>query len=211
MRGDFLNQEERSIVMGKKPSRKEMDAVVKELAGILKPKPPLKDDVKDAQRMKQIKKLASLLAGDTISKETSDFLTEQGIEFKAVVKPKKKTPAKKTPAKKTPAKKTPAKKDEKKTPAKKTPAKKDEKKTPAKKKAATPKKAKKPGVIATIFELVKTKGPITEDNIVKALVKKFPDRQEQSMRNTVKVQLPNRMSRERNVKIEKTDKGFVMK
>jgi hypothetical protein len=94
-------------------------------------------------------------------------------------------------------------------------------KEPAKKKAAAKAKAapakktaakKGPGVIATIFEMLKgSKRAMTEDQIVAKLKKAFPDREEKSMRSTVKVQLPGRMSREKSVKIERTDKGFVMK
>lgn len=71
--------------------------------------------------------------------------------------------------------------------------------------------AKGPGVIATIAEIVKTKGPITADGILTILVKKFPDREEKSMRNTIKIQLPNRMATERKMKIVTTDKGFLVK
>lgn len=94
----------------------------------------------------------------------------------------------------------------------------DKGKTPPKKKATAKKKAaagkknagekkeKKPGVIATILDMITAK-PMTEDQIVAALVKKFPDRLEESMRKTVKVQLPNRMSKEKGVNIVKDDKG----
>lgn len=59
--------------------------------------------------------------------------------------------------------------------------------TPAKK--AT---VKKLGVVATILSLISAK-PMTKDSIVAELVKKFPDRQENSMRSTVNVQIPGRV------------------
>lgn len=69
---------------------------------------------------------------------------------------------------------------------------------------------KKAGVIQKIFDLVKD-GPITKEKILAQLVKSFPDRQESGMRKTIQVQLPGRMSREKKVKIEETEKGFQIK
>ena len=83
---------------------------------------------------------------------------------------------------------------------------KPKKKTSAKKKTDSKPKEKKVGVIATILELI-TKKPMTEDQIVAQLVKSFPDRNEVSMRKTVKTQLPNRMAKEKNINIEQDDKG----
>lgn len=65
---------------------------------------------------------------------------------------------------------------------------------------------KKIGVIAKIQELI-TNNPLTEDEIVTALGKTFPDRPLEGMRKTVRVQLPNRMGKEKKIKIEKNDKG----
>ncbi len=73
------------------------------------------------------------------------------------------------------------------------------------------KETSKPGVIDTIFNLLREKGPITKDQILAELAKKFPERKEDSMKATINVQLPSRMARERGVKIEHTDKGYVIK
>ena len=61
---------------------------------------------------------------------------------------------------------------------------------------ATPKKA---GVIATIVECIIKSGKkgISKDNILKVLVKKFPEREEEKMKVTVGVQVPSRISKEK--------------
>lgn len=74
------------------------------------------------------------------------------------------------------------------------------------------KKVKGPGVISTILEAIKGKGPVTKEAILKVLVKKFPDRAEDAMGKTIQAQLsgkkrPLRMEREKNVKFKISDKG----
>jgi len=96
-----------------------------------------------------------------------------------------------------------SKKSSKKAPAKK---KKAAKKAPAKKKKASG--PKKPGVIASIVEFLKaSKRPLNKEQILAKLEKRFPDRKADAMLSTIKVQLPNRLNREKNLKIKKTDKG----
>lgn len=64
---------------------------------------------------------------------------------------------------------------------------------------------KKPGVIASILEIIKTaKEPVTELQITKQLAERFPDKAESSLGNTVKAQIggkaqPLRMESEKNV------------
>ena len=82
-----------------------------------------------------------------------------------------------------------------------------ENKSASGKKKSAPKKAKGPGVIASIQEIITDKGPINKAGILKILVKKFPDREEESMEKTVNVQIPNRMSKEKGINIEVDDKG----
>lgn len=68
---------------------------------------------------------------------------------------------------------------------------------------------KGPGVISTILDLV-TNAPktgVSKDEILAKLVEMFPDRTPEAMKKTINVQLPARMSKERNVKIEKLDTG----
>jgi hypothetical protein len=78
-----------------------------------------------------------------------------------------------------------------------------EKTEKAKKEPKAKTESKGPGVIASIFEFVQA-GPVKESDIVKQLVKRFPERTEDSMTKTVKAQIgsnkqPVRMEREKNV------------
>lgn len=84
----------------------------------------------------------------------------------------------------------------------------------AKKKVVKKAPAKKgPGVIASILDIIKNRGPITKDGILKRLVKIFPNRPAEHMKATVGCQVPGRLNREKNAKIKKNDKGeyFVSK
>ena len=139
--------------------------------------------------------------------------------------PKKKAAGKKTPAKKTPAKSrkkaapveedvdddddfdddeyeepAPKKKAGKKAPAKKAPAKK-----------ASGDKKKTPGVIASIVEFLQkasSKKPITKEDIVAKLTDRFPDRDPESMAKTVNVQIPTRLMSDKDIVVEKNEKGY---
>lgn len=71
-------------------------------------------------------------------------------------------------------------------------------------KSSTP-KAKKLGIIATILVMIGKK-PMTRDQILTALVKKFPDRRKEGMWITVQTQVPLRLTRKGH-KITKDDKG----
>ena len=64
----------------------------------------------------------------------------------------------------------------------------------------------RPGVIATIQELITAK-PMDKDELLLALVKKFPDRPPAGMAKTIQAQLPNRMAKERGIKIAKSKDG----
>jgi len=77
----------------------------------------------------------------------------------------------------------------------------------AEKSAESPgKKPAGPGVIATIVSLIEGSGKkgVTKEEILTALTKAFPDRKVESMKNTINVQVPNRISKER-FPIEKID------
>ena len=82
-----------------------------------------------------------------------------------------------------------------------------------KKKVKAPKepKEKKPGVLSTILEVLKKGKPITKEGILAVLVKRFPDRASESMAKTINVQVPNRIAKEHKVKIDKTEKGYVIR
>lgn len=86
---------------------------------------------------------------------------------------------------------------------------------PAKKDKKADKKAdKKPkgegviGVIAKILLAASEKKPVTKDAIVEKLTDKFEDRDPDSMRGTVNVQVPSRISKERDITVHKNDKGY---
>lgn len=88
-------------------------------------------------------------------------------------------------------------------------------KDPAKKKEG-PKKAGNggPGIIASILEFITESGKegIAKENILKKLTKRFPDRAEASMKNTVNVQVPGKLSRDKGITISKTEQGtFYLK
>jgi hypothetical protein len=75
-----------------------------------------------------------------------------------------------------------------------------------------PKKSRKPGVIATIVSLIEEAGEegITKDAILEALVAKFPERASIPMKNTINVQVPGRITKER-FPVEKLDDGRYRK
>lgn len=90
---------------------------------------------------------------------------------------------------------------------------KDKKKGKAKKPAKEKKepKEKKPGVIASIVEILKTgsaKKPLTKTQIHDRLKKKFPDRPEASMWTTINIQVPSRLRVDRNVVVQKNTEGY---
>lgn len=75
------------------------------------------------------------------------------------------------------------------------------------KKVAKKKAPKGPGVISTILEIIKTKGPVSKEQIQSALTRKFPDRPKDGMMNTINIQVPSRLNKEKNAKIKKNAKG----
>ena len=77
---------------------------------------------------------------------------------------------------------------------------------PAKRKAAK-KSSGKPGVIQTILETLVEHGPITHLGIVGKLKKVFPERNENSMMGTVRVQVPNRIRNERKLDVRRDKSG----
>jgi hypothetical protein len=67
------------------------------------------------------------------------------------------------------------------------------------------KKEKTVGVVKSIVELIEKSGQkgISKEEILEELIKRFPDRQPTSMKNTINVQVPTRISKER-FPLEKT-------
>ena len=90
-----------------------------------------------------------------------------------------------------------------------------EKEDPKETPKETPKKATKkgPGVIATIADVIEkggTKG-VSKEEILEVLVKTFPDKAKESMKNTINVQVPNRISKEKFVLIKLDTGNFCKK
>lgn len=114
----------------------------------------------------------------------------------------------------------PAKKKDKKTavPAKSEdsasdkPAKKKDKPATKPAKATKGDAASKPGVIQTIIDTLKKankKAPISRADILKVLVKKFPEREESSMKNTVALQVPKCLLDRKGIEVKgDSKKGF---
>lgn len=79
-------------------------------------------------------------------------------------------------------------------------------------KTANKKVNSKPGVIATIASTIQAAGKkgITKDDILKTLVKKFPDRNKDSMQVTINAQLPTRIASQ-GFEVGRNDQGAYFK
>lgn len=206
-----------------------------ELLG-LDPAIPTKKNTDEDLIIEKICEAAELIEeGDEVSEETIEVLTEleaPGFEAEEAEedpeedpepeeKPAKKSkkedekpaakPADKKKAKKEEAEEDPEPEEEDEKPAKKS-AKKEEKKPAAKKEAPAKKKEKGPGVIQTIADLIEGAGKkgISKDDILKELEETFPDKALDSMKGTINVQVPNRISRER-FQVERLENGNYRK
>ena len=60
------------------------------------------------------------------------------------------------------------------------------------------------GVIATIISCIE-KGPIKKEKILEVLIKEFPEREEKAMKNTISVQIPARIKKEKNDSLFKNE------
>ena len=128
--------------------------------------------------------------GDTFSPETEEVLealkedNEAEIEEEEEPAEEEAKPVRKAAAKAA----APAAKE-------KAPAAAKEKKGPIKKAG----EEGKPGIIQTIVSLIEGSGKkgITKEEILDELKENFPDRNEQSMKNTINVQVPARISKEK--------------
>ena len=138
--------------------------------------------------------------------EEEDEEEEEEEEPAKPVKGKGKAPAKPEPSAKEKGKKQPEPEEED--------EEEEEDEKPAKKKTES-KKGKKvggPGIIASIAKYIEEAGKkgISKEEILKKLKKDFPEREEASMKNTINVQVPNRMSKERFA-IKKLENGNFAK
>lgn len=68
----------------------------------------------------------------------------------------------------------------------------------------------KPGIIATVIEFLKMaskKKPLTVDTCIQKVLKKFPDRQESSLRNTITSQLSSQLRANKDMDVRKHPEG----
>jgi chemotaxis response regulator CheB len=174
-----------------KITKEQLENAVAELNDkICDPPISLKNEKKAKKQILEASKLIEKT--DKITKETMEVinaLKEKKEKKSDKVKPEKKEGKKSTKA-------TKAKKSEK------------SKKTEDKPKKSS--KSKGVGVIATILKTI-TEKPSSKESILKKLVKAFPDRDEQSMSKTIQAQLPNRMAKEKGIKITEKDGKFSTK
>lgn len=186
---------------------KELKAAAKELNEVLGIDPPIETKVgvkkKDLQE-KLLEAAEMIEEGDVedISKETFEVLDDVGAEFDFETPLDEDDPEE--PEEKEEEEEEEEKEEEK--PAKKT---KTAKKEGPKK--ATGKNGK--GVIGTIramLEKTSKKKPISKAEIVEELIEQFPDRNQKSMKNTVNVQVPGRVSKEA-FEVKKTEDGKFYK
>ena len=128
---------------------------------------------------------------DVFTQRTADVLRALGVETKFNIKEEKKMSSKMRSKVKT-----------------KTVGKKIEKKVPVSKQKDGGKKGE--GVLATILKTI-TDNPTSKEGILKQLVKKFPDRVEDAMKKTINAQIPNRMAKEKGIKITEKDGKYSTK
>lgn len=193
---DHLNKKVSSV------SRKEIAEVTKDLGSN-----------KTTQRALSELKSEGKLTVSTDKKTSQNFYCSTEPAKKETTKKNK--PAKKTekkPGKKNESKKDSAGKSNKKGSAKKTkPAKKDKtKKTKPTKGKSTKKTSKRNmGVIASIIKCI-SKKPRSKKQILKILVKKFPERSEESMKKTVSLQVPTFLRKTKSLNVQRIDKKYFI-
>lgn len=150
----------------------------------------LVEDIKAASRLRDLKDIATeydqfkAIRGKLSSFKTVDDLRE---EMLGVLTGKEEAPA---PVEK-PGKDSSGRKEKVENPTKE--------KTPKEPKEKKEKGKKGPGIIETIAHTIEKAGKkgVSKEDILKVLVEKFPDKEEKSMKATINVQVPGRISKER--------------
>jgi len=147
---------------------------------------------------------------DKITKETAETLLSLGVKVPGFTKKAPTAPAR-GKKEETPADTNEGGSDDDGETDEKT--EKEEAKAKAKKdKKVKAGKTEGPGIIATIALTIEGAGKkgVTKDEILKVLVTNFPDKVETSMKNTINVQVPNRISKEKFL-VAKTEDGHYYK
>lgn len=177
-------------------SEKALRAAAKEVNEVVGVEPPINTKAPVAEliaKLKEAKEKVIDPAQDEFTEATQAVLDELEDDVEEVPPVPKRKP-KPAPVEEDEAPEEEAE-EEAETTAKKAP-KKEGKKGTAPKKAGEP---GKPGIIATIVSLVEGSGKkgITKAEILAELVANFPDRSEDSMKNTINVQVPARINKEK--------------
>jgi len=91
-------------------------------------------------------------------------------------------------------------------------AKKDDAKKKAKKPIDISNNRSKPGILASIIEFLQNNAPITKEQILKRLIKRFPGRPPKGMKRTVWSQLPptDLLGKKKGIKIRKNKEGMFL-
>ncbi len=74
-------------------------------------------------------------------------------------------------------------------------------------------KSKGPGVIASIIEFLTkatAKRPLTKEQLADRLEKRFPERGRGAMLRTINCQVPTRLRKEKELDVQKNDKGYFI-
>lgn len=173
------------------------------LTAVLGLDPQIGTDSKKQMKKDLVEAAKLITPGDlsALHKDTVSVLKELGVSCSEEKKAKKAKKEKKE--KKTEETEETAELEGKK-------GKKERKTEEPEKKEKKEKGERKEGVISTIISLIK-KGPITKEKILKELERKFPERNVDGMKKTLHIQLGGRLAREKNLKIENTEKGYKIK
>lgn len=68
-----------------------------------------------------------------------------------------------------------------------------------------------PGIIESIIEFLRTGTsgrPLTKDEVLKRLTKRFPDRSADAMKTTISIQIPSRIKSDRGIVVRKNENGY---
>ena len=182
-------------------SEKALRAAAKEVNEVVGVEPPINTKAPVSELIEKLKEAKETVidpAQDEFTEATQavlDELDEPQEEAKAPTRKPKPAPVKEEEPEEDPDE-DPEEEEVVEKKSSKKPAKKEGAKKEGPKKAGEP---GKPGIIATIVSLIEESGKkgITKAEILKELVDRFPERSEDSMKNTINVQVPARINKEK--------------
>lgn len=168
-------------------SEKALRAAAKEVNDVVGVEPPINTKASVSELIEKLKEAKETV----IDPEQDEFTEATQAVLDELDEPQEEAKAPTRKPKPAPVKEEEEEEEEEEKPAKKEGAKKE-----GPKKAGEP---GKPGIIATIVSLIEESGKkgITKAEILKELVDRFPERSEDSMKNTINVQVPARINKEK--------------